>query len=103
LIKKKWKGTWVEEEARRFIRLYIHHVGPTTLRRDEGIFWIDDNDRGANNVNSYERYCKYFTILTEVAFIGKRTMTAALQLENDGLHKTAQVYADFCLGKDVGA
>lgn len=106
LMLAKYKGTPQEEEARRFLRLMNHYIGPSSQRGDDGIRWCKNKTwrkkmRGQYNLEQYDVSSAKFVVLTEDEFIGTRTATSARLLENGGLDKWARAHAEFCLGTDV--
>lgn len=100
LLLKEFKGTKVEEEARRLLRLLNKYVGHSRPRHDDGIKWLDYRDRGELNLSTYSA-TGTVTLLIEPEFIGAKNLESKRLLENDGLEKYATAVAQFCLGEDV--
>lgn len=99
LLLLKWKGTWVEDEARRLLRLWDYFIpGGIVLRHDDGIKWMK-NGRGVGSLKTFGKSAP--TLLLEVGFIGAKNKWARNLLEGDGLKLYAKANAYFCLGYDV--
>lgn len=100
LLLEKWKGTWVEDEARRMLRLWKFYFPDIVFRHDGGIKWMDGG-RGSANLKYYGKSAP--TLLLEKGFIGAKNKWSKQFLENDGLEKYSKSIAQFCLGYDVGS
>lgn len=99
LLHEKWEGTWVEDEARRLIRLWdFFIVGGIVPRHDGGIKWMDGG-RGSGNLKAYEKAAP--TLLLEVGFIGSDNVWAKNLMEGEGLKNYAKANAYFCLGYNI--
>ena len=101
LLRKMYKGTFAEKEARRMLRLMEHFIGPSPLRGDKGIRWTDRKKAGDYNLDVYDDSGCKVVMLLEEDFIGKATPTAKQLMEGEGLNNNAKAIAYFCLGYDV--
>lgn len=101
LCNRKYKGTAVEDDIRRLLRLIDFFLGPSPLRGDGGIRWTKSGMRGDYNLDVYDD-CKPLSLaLLEPEFVGKKTTTAKRLLEGAGLHKYSKSIAYFAMGYDV--